>query len=46
LSWYNTLDNIIGFDKKVLNELKMKLLEAYAPKYSAKALCLCFQGLK
>ena len=46
LSWYSTLDNIIGFDKNVWNELKKKFLEAYAPKYSAKALCICFQDLR
>jgi hypothetical protein len=46
LSWYSMLDNIIGFDKNVWNELKKKFLEAYAPKYSAKALCICFQDLR
>jgi hypothetical protein len=46
LSWYSTLDNIIGFNKNVWNELKKKFLEAYAPKYSAKALCICFQDLR
>jgi hypothetical protein len=46
LSWYNTLDNIIGFNKNNWNNLKNKFLEAYAPKYSAKALCICFQDLQ
>jgi len=46
LSWYNTLDNIIDFDKNNWAELKKKFLEAYAPKYSAKALCICFQDLR
>jgi hypothetical protein len=46
LSWYNTLDNIIGFNKNIWNDLKTKFLEAYAPKYSAKALCICFQDLR
>ena len=46
LSWYNTLDNIIGFNKEDWDELKKKFLEAYAPKYSAKALCICFQDLR
>jgi hypothetical protein len=46
LSWYNTLDNIIGYNKEDWNELKKKFLEAYAPKYSAKALCICFQDLR
>ena len=35
LQWYNTLDNIIGFNKENWNDLKAKFLEAYAPKYSA-----------
>jgi Retrotransposon gag protein len=46
LQWYNTLDNIIGFNKENWNDLKTKFLEAYAPKYSAKALCICFQDLR
>jgi hypothetical protein len=46
LSWYNTLDNIIGFNKENWDDLKTKFLEAYAPKYSAKALCICFQDLR
>ena len=46
LSWYSTLDNIIGFNKNVWDDLKKKFLEAYAPKYSAKALCICFQDLR
>jgi hypothetical protein len=40
------LDNIIGFNKNNWNNLKNKFLEAYAPKYSAKALCICFQDLR
>jgi hypothetical protein len=46
LSWYNTLDNIIGFNENNWNDLTEKFLEAYAPKYSAKALCICFQDLR
>jgi len=34
LSWYNTLDNIIGYNREDWDELKKKFLEAYAPKYS------------
>ena len=45
LSWYNTLDNIIGFNKENWDDLKTKFLEGYTPKYSAKALCICFQDL-
>jgi hypothetical protein len=45
LLWYNTHDNIFGFNKEVWNDLKVKFLEAYAPKYTAKTLCICFQDL-
>jgi len=44
-SWYNTLDNIFDFNKENWNDLKGKFLEAYAPKYTAKMLCICFQDL-
>jgi len=40
------LDNIISYNKEDWDELKKKFLEAYAPKYSAKALCICFQDLR
>jgi len=46
LKWANTLDNLIGFDKNDWGEVKKKFLEAYAPKFSAKALCISFQDLK
>jgi hypothetical protein len=46
LSLYNMLNNIIRFDKNIWEELKKKFLEAYAPKYSAKAHCICFQDLR
>jgi hypothetical protein len=46
LSWYNMLDNIFGFNKENWNDLKTKFLEAYAPKYTAKTLCICFQDLR
>ncbi len=45
LSWYNTLDHIIGFNKKVWADVKRELLAAYVPKYSARALSICFQDL-
>ncbi len=45
LSWYSTLDHIIGFNKKVWADVKREFLAAYAPKYSALALCICFQDL-
>jgi hypothetical protein len=46
LSCYNTLDHINWFGKKVWDEVKRKFLAAYAPKYSARALCICFQDLR
>lgn len=46
LKWSYTLDNIIGFNKENWNQVKTKFLEAYAPKFSAKALCISFQDLK
>ncbi len=46
MSWYNTLDNIFNFNKENWNNLKTKFLEAYAPKYTAKTLCICFQDLR
>jgi hypothetical protein len=45
LSWYNTLDNIFDFNTENWNNLKTKFLEAYAPRYTAKTLCICFQDL-
>jgi Retrotransposon gag protein len=45
LSWYNTIDNIFDFNKEIWNNLKTKFLEAYAPRYTAKTLCICFQDL-
>ncbi len=45
LSWYNNLDNIFGFNKENWSNPKAKFLEAYAPKYTAKTLCICFQDL-
>jgi len=46
LKWSNTLDNIIGFNKENWNDVKKKFLEAYAPRFSAKTLCISFQDLK
>jgi hypothetical protein len=46
LLWYNTLDNIFGFNKEIWNDLKAKFLKANTPKYTAKTLCICFQDLR
>jgi hypothetical protein len=45
LSWYNMLNHIIDFDNKIWAEMKREFLAANAPKYSARALCICFQDL-
>jgi hypothetical protein len=46
LSWYNSLGHITGFDTKVWAKVKREFLAAYTPKYSARALCICFQDLQ
>lgn len=46
LKWSTTLENIIGFNMENWNDVKQKFLEAYAPKFSAKTLCISFQDLK
>jgi len=46
LSWYNTLDHIMGFNKESWCDMKREYLAAYAPKYSARALCINFQDLR
>lgn len=46
LKWSNTLNNIIGFDSNNWEQVKKKFLEAYAPKFSAKTLCIGFQDLR
>jgi hypothetical protein len=42
LSWCNSLGHNIGFYTKVWADVKREFLAAYAPKYSALALCICF----
>ncbi len=46
LKWSHTLNDIIGFDLENWNDVKTKFLEAYAPRFSAKTLCISFQDLK
>jgi hypothetical protein len=46
LSWYNLLEHIIGFNNKVWADVKREFLAAYAPKYSAQGLCICFEDLR
>lgn len=46
LGWYNTLENIIGFNPEDWEAVKEQFLKAYAPRYTAKTLCTNFQDLK
>ncbi len=46
LSWYNTLDHIMGFNKESWPDMKREYLAAYAPKHSAQVLCINFQDLQ
>ncbi len=46
MSWFNTLDNIIGFDKEAWDQVKAEFLKAYPPRITAKTLCTNFQELR
>ena len=46
MSWYNTLENIIGFDIKSWAATKTEFMKAYAPRFTAKTLCTNFQDLR
>jgi hypothetical protein len=46
ISWYHTLDNIIGFDRASWNDLTREFLNAYAPRFTARTLCTSFQDLR
>jgi hypothetical protein len=46
MSWYNTLENIIGFDVASWADTKAEFMKAYAPRYTAKTLCTNFQDLR
>jgi hypothetical protein len=46
ISWYHTLDNIIGFDRANWGQLKTEFLNAYAPRFTARTLCTSFQDLR
>lgn len=46
ISWYHTLDNIIGFDRANWDQLKTEFLNAYAPRFTARTLCTSFQDLR
>lgn len=46
MSWYHTLEDIPGFDSNDWNEITKEFLEAYAPKYTARTLCVSLQELR
>jgi hypothetical protein len=46
MSWYNTLENIIGFNIKSWADTKTEFMKAYAPRFTAKTLCTNFQDLR
>ena len=46
ISWYHTLDNIVGFNKNSWDDLKAEFLNAYAPRFTARTLCTSFQDLR
>ena len=46
MSWYNTLDNIIGFNIRSWADTKVEFMKAYAPRFTAKTLCTNFQDLR
>ena len=45
ITWFHTLTNIPGYDNHNWNFIREEFLEAYAPKYTARTLCLTFQEL-
>ncbi len=45
MSWYNTLEKIIGFNTASWADTKTEFMKAYAPRYTAKTLCTNFQDL-
>ena len=46
MSWYHTLEDIPGFNSNDWNEITREFLEAYAPKYTARTLCVSLQELR
>ena len=46
ISWYHTLENIVGFNQANWQDLKTEFLNAYAPRFTARTLCTSFQDLK
>ena len=46
ISWYQTLDNIPGFTGTNWDVLKQEFIDAYAPRYTARTLCVTLQELR
>jgi len=46
MSWYNTLENIPGFDLRNWANIQEEFMKAYAPRFTAKTLCTNFQDLR
>ena len=46
ISWFHTLEHIPGFDNHNWNNLKKEFLDAYAPRYTARTLCVTLQELR
>ena len=46
ISWYHTLDNIIGFNRANWADLTAEFRNAYAPRFTARTLCTSFQDLR
>ena len=46
ISWFHTLEHIPGFDNANWDALKKEFLDAYAPRYTARTLCVTLQELR
>ena len=46
ISWFHTLEHIPGFNNANWDALKKEFLDAYAPRYTARTLCVTLQELR
>ena len=46
MSWYHTLDDTPDVDPNLWTDLRKEFLEAYAPRYTARTLCVSLQELR
>ena len=46
ISWFHTLEHIPGFVNTNWDDLKKEFLDAYAPRYTARTLCVTLQELR